>query len=234
MRLWRFTSPVDDTFAEGGQRGSWSAPAGGRVCPECSSSRQSRIQPLLLAWLPGSDLVGDFTWCGLAGEVAVTERVVAALRGHCHGFEPGAVEMVEDNEASASRRGKPRVRLPYSGPALHELWVTTWVHLDRDGSSVELERTCGTCHTEFWEVFGVERWDSHYDPERRRLVRTKTERLPKAGVFVQNAELAGASIFRVHEFPGWVFCTDVARALIQKEGFTNVAFLEMGETLNAL
>jgi len=232
MRIWQFTSPDDDdTFAAGGRRGSWSPV--GRVCPECSSSTERRTQSLLLAWLPGSDTVGDFTDCGFSHDFAVTERVVAALQDSFHGSEPGAVEMVKDHDYSPSRRGKRGVRLPYSGPALHELWVTTWVHLDRDRSSVELERTCSTCHIERWEVFGVERWDSDYDIERNQLVRTKTERLPNAGIFVREAELKGASIFRVHEFPGCVFCTDSVRELIEKEGFTNVAFLEMGDTLTA-
>ena len=233
MRIWRFTSPGEHGFAEGGQRGVWSTADGDGVCPECSTSRQRRIQPLMLAWLPGSDLVGDFTWCGLGGEVAVTERVVAALHDAVRGFEFGAVEMVEDDDEPSGRRGTRRVRLPYDGPALHELWVTSWVHLDRERSSVERERSCSTCGTEFWEVFGVERWVSYYDSDRRQLVRTKAERLPSAGVFVKDTDLAGAAIFRVHEFPGWVFCTDAVRELIEKEGCTNVSFLEMGDTLSA-
>ena len=139
--------------------------------------------------------------------------------------------MVQDPKLKRSARAKPRVWLPYEGPPLQEMWVTTWVHMDREGSSAELERRCGTCGTEFWELYGVERWDSHLDRERMELVRTHSDRLPGAGVFVLESDLAGADIFRIHEFPARVFCTDPVREFVEKEGFTNVSFLEMGETL---
>jgi hypothetical protein len=48
--------------------------------------------------------------------------------------------MVEDPDAP--KRGK-RVQLPYEGPPLHELWVTTVAAMDRDKSSTELEY--GSC-----------------------------------------------------------------------------------------
>lgn len=230
MRIWRFSSPADDRFASAGRRGSWTSPQDEGVCPECSASRQQRAKPLVIAWELGSDVVGDFVWPGFGGEVVVTDRVLGVLQERFSGFEPGRVEMVEDPNSPQARPRKPQVRLPYEGPSLHELWVTTWVHLDRDRSSVELERRCGTCGTEFWNIYGVERWDSHFDVGRRQLVRTKTERLPNAGAFVREADLGGADIFRVYEFPGWVFCTDLVREVIKKEEFSNVTFLEMGET----
>ena len=185
-----------------------------------------------MTWLPGSDLVGDFTWCGLDTDVAVTDKVMDVLLERFGGFEAGPVEMVDDPAVLRGKRRKPRVRLPYEGPPLHELWVTAWAHLDRQGSSAELEFSCGTCGTEQWQLYGVERWDSHFDAERWQLVETKTERLLGAGVMVRAEELAGAAVFRVHEFPGWPFCTDPVRALIEQEGFTNVAFLEMGDVVN--
>ena len=107
--------------------------------------------------------------------------------------------------------------------------MTTWVHLDTDRSSVELERRCGTCGTESWVVYGVERWDSHPDLGRGELIRTKTERLAKAGIFIKEDNLARADIFRVYELPGWTLCTDRVRETIEKEG-SNVTFLEMGDT----
>lgn len=81
-----------------------------------------------------------------------------------------------------------------------------------------------------WELFGVERWDSYYDQEKGELIRAKTERLPAAGVFVRESDLVGADIFGVYEFPAGVFCTDRVRELIEQENFSNVSFLEMGET----
>ena len=223
--LWRFADPGDHRFASAGRRGSWTAEVG--VCPECTASRQRRVQPLILVWQPGSDVVGDFVWP--ANDVVAAERVLAVLQKHFTGFEPGPVEMIDDGAVRGAKRGKPRVRLPYQGPPLYEVWVTASVHLDIERSSVELERRCGTCGTEFWQVYGVERWDTHFDMDRRELVRTKTERLPRAGIFVRGADLGGAAIFRMLEFPGAVFCTDAVRELIGKEGFSNAGFLEMGE-----
>lgn len=230
MRLWRFSDPSDDRFASAGRRGSWTEAAASGLCPECGDSQQVRVKPLILEWDPGSDRVGDFTWPGFGSEVVVVDRVLDVLRKHFEGFEPGPVEMVQDRKLKPGKRRKPRVWLPYEGPPLHELWVTTWVHMDRNRSSAELERRCGTCGTEAWELYGVERWDSHFDRERMELVRTKTDRLPGAGVFISEVDLAGADIFRVREFPAAVFCTDAVRALIDKESFSNVSFLEMGET----
>lgn len=183
---------------------------------------------MVIAWEPGSDEIGDFTWPGFDSEVVVTDAVLDELRPSS-GFDPGPVEVVEDADAS-KKRGK-RVEVPYRGPSLHELWVTVSVSLDRDRSSAELEHACPTCGAERWELYGVERWDSHFDQELKELVRTKTERLPNAGVFVRESELAGADVFRVREFPAWVFCTDSVRKAVEKAGFSNVSFLEMGETI---
>ena len=180
---------------------------------------------MLIAWEPGSDEVGDFSWPGFDSEVVVTDPVLEALRSFS-GFEPGPVEVVED--ADARRRRGTRVRLPYRGPRLHELWVTASVNMDRDRSSAELEHACPTCGAEQWELYGVERWDSHYDRGLQQLVRTKTERLPNAGVFVHETHLDGAQVFRVRELPAWIFCTDAVREVVQQAGFSNVAFLEMG------
>ena len=144
MRIWRFTDPSDYRFAEGGRRGSWTQPSEG-LCPECTASPEERTRPLILAWLPGSDTVGDFVWPGFDSEVVVTDDVLGALQSRFHGFEPGPVEMVEEKGVRARKRGDRQVRLPYHGPRLHELWVTAWAHLDPGRSSVELERRCGTC-----------------------------------------------------------------------------------------
>lgn len=226
MKLWRLSDPRGHEFAEAGLRGTWSNANDG-PCPECTASRQMREKPLVLAWQPGANEVGDFTWPGLGSDIVVAGRVLGLLQDHLSGFEAGPVEMTED--PNVSKRAK-RVLLPYKGPELHELWVTRWVHLDPVRSSVELENRCGTCGAERWEVYGVERWDSHFDPERKQLVRVKTERLPSAGILVSETDLAGDAIFRVHELPGWVFCTELVRELVEKEQFSNVSFLEMGDT----
>jgi hypothetical protein len=173
-------------------------------------------------------LVGDFVWPGFGSEVVAADHVFAALEPRFAGFERGPIEMVD--EPDLDQRGQPRVSLPYEGPALYELWTTAWVSADLERSTMRLERRCGTCGTEFWKVDGVERWDSTFDREKRQLVRTRAGLDGKSGIYVPRAKFGGADIFRVTQFPGWVFCWDGVRNFIRERGFTNVEFLEMGET----
>lgn len=75
MRVYHFAEPFDYRYARAGRRGTWFPNPGPGVCPECTASRQDRIAPLILEWLPDSDQVGDFTWPGVNDEVVVTQRV---------------------------------------------------------------------------------------------------------------------------------------------------------------
>lgn len=230
MRIWRFAAPRDSGFAEVERRGAWAPSTESGPCPECGTSRQRRVKPMRLVWKPGSDEVGDFVWAGFGPELVVAGRVSEAFTHYFSGFELGPVEMIDDLDLRASDRKLPRVTWPYVGPRLHELWVTCWVDLDRERSSAELERRCGTCGTEFWEAYGIERWHSHFDVERQQLVRELVPRAPKGGLFVSEEALAGRDVFRLRQFPAWTFCTDAVREHVEKESYTNVAFLEMGET----
>jgi hypothetical protein len=230
VRIWRFTSPRSETFATAERRGTWTESETGDACPECGAARQRREKPIVLFWQTGSDVIGDFLVTGFDSDVVVMERAAAALEERFTGFERGPVEIVDDPEAAAERRGR-RVPSPYSGPDLVELWIVRWVHLDQERSTAELEWRCGTCGYERWRLDGVERWDSYWDAEAKLLIPRKTTREPGAGVFVREEALEGADIFRVHEFPGWVFCTDRVRDFILEQRFTNVDFSEMGDIL---
>ena len=157
----------------------------------------------------------------------MADHAFRALEARFTGFERGPVEMVEERDVHVP---EPRVGLPYKGPALHELWTTTRASADLDRSTIRLQRSCDTCGTEFWEVHGAEHRDSAFDPERRKLVRSKVGRDQQSGIYVRRDELDGADIFRVAQFPAWVFCSDAVRDFIRERRFTNVEFLEMGET----
>jgi hypothetical protein len=229
MRIWRFADPGDYRFAQASRRGSWSPSAG--PCPECGASSQKRIQPLILEWEPGADVVGDFTWSGFGSDIAVTERVAEDLRSF-GGFQPGPIEMIQSLELSASdgvRPTRPRVSLPYQGPQLYELWVTQNVHLDLEKSSVRLIKACGTCGHRQYEVDGIERRELTWDAERGESVRAHIPRSQGKGLFVAAHVLAETAIFRTLEFPTWVLCTDRVKELVTQNGFTNVTFLEIGD-----
>jgi hypothetical protein len=113
---------------------------------------------------------------------------------------------------------------------VYDLWVTQQVRLDLGRSSVWLVKECKTCGRQQYAVDGIEKWETGWDKERRESVKAHIPRSRGLGLYVAEDALAGTAIFRTHEFPGWVLCTDVIKGLAEKEGFTNVSFLEAGET----
>ena len=234
MIIWRLFDPRDPTFAEAGWRGAWSESTG-QLCPECTASPQHRVQPLILEWEPGSDRIGDFTCTGICDGFAVTEPVGMELQRRFKGFELGPVEMIQAPKLKRpkrlTRRTKPRVWLPYTGSRLYELWLTTWVHMDRERTTAKLVRRCSTCGRERYELRGMEKTESKWDIERREGYDVHTPRTPGGGLYVGAAALEGADIFRVYEFSGWVFCTDRVKRFIEHQEFTNITFMEMGDAI---
>ncbi len=141
------------------------------------------------------------------------------------GFELGSVEMQENSERAKRRSKKPGVQLAFSGPKLWNLWVTVWKCADRDRSTIkEVKRESGTID---FELIGVQHFESLWDQQRMELVKQRHSRVDGQGLFVPSIQ----GIFRIEEFPAWVFCTDYVKRLIEEHGFTNVSFLEMGDTL---
>jgi hypothetical protein len=201
------------------------------VCPECRTPRHRRAEPLVVDWEPGSDAIGDFVWEGVGFRVIVSEPAFSLLKGRFRGFEAGPVEMAKEPSRAGRYRRQPRVRLPYAGPELRELRVTTWAHLDRERSSGEIELRCGTCEAELWKASGIERGETHWDMVARTLTYSRTKRVAGEGLSVHMADLSGADIFRVHELPGWIFCTDPAREFVEDRAFSNVVLLEMGDAI---
>jgi hypothetical protein len=55
-------------------------------------------------------------------------------------------------------------------------------------------------------------------------------RITGKGIHINQEDLQGADIFGVYEVPGWIFCTERAKRTIEEQRFTNVSFLEVGET----
>jgi hypothetical protein len=234
VRIWRLWDPRDDTFAEPSLRGAWSK-ATGELCPECTASSQHRVQPLIIEWESGSDLIGDFAASGFASDFVVKRKVGKELLKHFQGFELGPVEMPQNRKfrrpARLTRRTKPRVWLPYEGPELCELWVTALVPLERHRSTIKLVRKCDACGDERYEVTGVESYQSRFNLERKDLDIWHIPRTPGEGLFVRAEDLKGRDIFRVKEFDGWDMCTDRVKDFIEEQSFTNISFLEMGEVI---
>lgn len=226
MRVFRLADPKDYRFARASRIGTW-APLDACECPQCGNSRQRRVPPLVIEWEPGSDVVGDFTWPGFDDEVVISGSVVNCLSTF-RGFEAKPMEMHQNPELS-SREGAPRVWLPYEGEALSDLWVTAWASLDLERTTATCSEKCNDCGYEVWDLQGHERREFVFDVNKMSLVERHSDRLPGAGLFALRASLHGADIFRIREFPAWIFITERVKILIDQQSFSNVAFLEMGK-----
>ena len=217
MKIWKLSEPFGHQFARASRvGGTWQ-----------EGEYRERRRPLTIEWEPDSDVVGDFTWPGLGTDIVLAARVGEALAGaHVEGYELRPVRM-QPNSESAKRRSKKRVvKLPYQGPQLWDLWVTRWVQLDRQRSTVTEERGQGGVLV--YKVSGVEGEETSWDQQRMELVRRVRPRVQGHGIFL--APIRG--IFRVEEVPAWIFCTDDVKRLFEEHGFTNVSFFEMGEALD--
>jgi len=229
MKIWRMIpSLAENRFAQANRRGAWSE-SDLQGCSECSWPHERRVQPLIIEWEAGSDLLGDFTWPGWGTDVVVTNEVLTSLESCFSGFEPGAVEMVQNPKSRRSKRSKPRVWLPYHGPELFELWITANVDADKERSSIFIEDRCAQCGHETFRVEGIETITRRWDPERQELVVCHSPRVSGQGVFLGMSELREVDLFRVTQLPSWILCKCAVRDYLLERDFSNVAFLEVGE-----
>lgn len=214
MKLWRFSDPKDFSYARASRRGTW------------QGTPARRIRPLIVEWEPDSDVIGDFTWPGFDSDAIVTDDVGKTLqRAGVPGFELAPVQMVENSEQLKRHSKKPRVLLPYVGPQLWDLWVTAWTQIDRARSTVkEIQAEDGS---ESFQVSGVQRTDKIWDQVKGYLITREVPRTEGQGLFIPTTR----GIFRISEFPAWIFCTDDVKQVVEAHGFTNVSFLEMGDVL---
>ena len=226
MVIWRLGLPVDGAYAVADRRGAWARP---EPCPAgCDMAHERRVQPLVIEWQKGSDLVGDFTVTGVApDDIAVSARTGQELHDRYAGFDLGPVEMITTR--SVPRRAKI-VRLPYAGPKLLELWATAYVHLDPARSSVTLARECSVCGRSRWNVRDIERIERGYDRVKGEGWVRRIPRPSGKGAIIPAERLEGIDIFRLYELPGWICCTDRVRDFVLERSYTNASFFEVGET----
>ncbi|MFQ3870785.1 hypothetical protein ACLK25_19175 [Leptospira kirschneri] len=193
-----------------------------------SGDPPERIRPLVIEWEPGSDIVGDFTWPGFDDDIIVTEKVAKMLtRADVRGFSLGFVEMVQNSEPSKRRSKKKCIRLPYQGEKLWDLWIDALCNADkRSTMRVLREHADGRID---YEVDGVERREAVLNKECMKLVKIQRPRVVGQGIFVNRKDLHGATIFRVSQFPAWLFCSDEVKQIVEHNNFSNVSFMEMGD-----
>lgn len=120
-------------------RGTWSKSTG--ICPNCGQHGQHLIEPLQIEWEPGSDMIGDFSWCGFT--FAVKENAKQFFIQNRFECNFGKVEI---QKLSTKRRGRKIVPFPYKGPKIH--WVMPYKHinLDNEKSALEIKSDCKVCN----------------------------------------------------------------------------------------
>ena len=178
-------------------------------CPRCKLAARMRVPPLVIEWDYGSNVIADFTWPAGLGEVIVSDRVKTCfvMRGFSGvGFEP--VEMVQREGLKKPRRetkSKTRVWLPYSGPSLWSLVVTSLCNMDVALSARIIESECDGC-------------------DRTRMV----VRESAAPITIKPESWQGTDFFRIREMGGIVFISDSVKHAIEEHGFTNVQMKARG------
>jgi len=231
MKIWKLIDPVSgchriSPYADAGWRGSWSK---GHLCLECNRPAWERIPPLLLVWEPGSREISDFTF--VSGTFVATQSVLDFLQSRVRGIRPGPVKMIEeDKKPKNPQRARPRIWLPYEGPPLWELWTETCVHLDPDRTTAKRSK-CSLCGSLRYKLTGHERYDLVVHPQAYQMITRHRRRTPGKGLYIRKADLRGADYFGVHEFVFSTFCTDRFKTLVEKQGFTNIEFAEMGDAI---
>lgn len=224
MKIFRFSDPSNFTYAAAGRRGSWT--------PE-ENGPQSRVKPLIIEWLPGSNTLGDFIWPGFDSDIGVVESVGLELKEYFKGFQLGPVEMIQKKSLKKPKnlnRGKKRIWLPYEGPKWYGLWVDNFVSMDMEKSTIYYSSESSEQNTKDFNVIGYEEWDSFRCPKTKEIVYKKIPRISGMGIYINKNFLGGLDIFKLKGNFKWIFCTGKVREFILEKKYTNVEFLEMGET----
>jgi hypothetical protein len=187
---------------------------------------------LRVAWEHGSSVIGDFTW--VTRRWVVTDRVRDLLAPRVQGVAFFPVHMDQDprlkRPTRVTTRTKKSVWLPDDALPLWEMWVTAWVHPDRDRSSLRVIGSDAETGRPVYDLDGVETIKSHWDKVKRTLTRWREPRVPGQGLYVRAADVPGAWFFRIYEDFGRLVCTEPVKDLLQQHEITNLTFLEYGET----
>jgi hypothetical protein len=210
MKIYHFCDPQDYRFAQAIRRGTW-YPQGSKICPECKTSQQTRVSPLIIEWEPGSDEIGDFTWPSLGADLVVVQNVKDAFETQFNGIKFEPVEFWQARKTrkpkKITRRTKPRIWLPYSGPTLWDVIPKRWCNLDLIKSNVFVVKICSTCGKTIY----------HRPPVHQRYL------------VIDPKTWGGEDIFRIYEYSNMIYCTDKVKDFVERSGFSNVSFKEVGE-----
>jgi hypothetical protein len=189
-------------------------------CSECGLPQYERPpNHIVVEWDIGSDHVCDFTFA--IGPIVLKTEIADELLAHFAGFVKGEVRMIDHpnlrRPKKITKRTAKCVWLPYEGPPLCFMRMVKEVDF-HTSSTVEIESNCQKCKKLIYKEFhGIEEKDSV------RHVR----REPGKGFYFHKHAVNGADFFRP-KHTGFTLCTDKAKNFIEKRGYGNIEFLEVG------
>lgn len=203
------------------------------ACGTCGNWHVRDVPPLIIEWMPGSEVIGDFVWAH--GHVVVKASVIEALSERFHGAEAGPIEMWQDprlhRPRRVTRRTKPRVWLPYEGPPLVELVVPATVKADESRSTLKDHWVCHECGRPSGEVPGIERkWGDHLISGG--ITFQASPRQPGVGYLISSKEMGGLDFVRLYQAGGLILLTAPVKRFIEEREYSNIDFWEVGEVFD--
>jgi len=178
-------------------------------CPKCKMASRKRMPPLVIEWDYGSSIIGDFTWPQVLDELVVTDRVKRCfVESGFTGVRFESVEMIQKRGLKRPRKeskASKRVWLPYLGPPLWNIVVTSFCNMDLAQSGRSLIPECENC-------------------SRKRMIVHD----PASPLVVRGDTWEGADFFCIREMYNLVFVSKEVKQVIEERGFTNVEVKERG------
>jgi hypothetical protein len=171
------------------------------LCELCGSQLSRLVEPLQITWDEGSDVIGDFSWCGYT--MVITDRVKSALCEAGYPCRFGKVEVIPYPYEQSKR--KRQVPYPYNGTGLHWLMARDHIRLDEKESKVKLEADCVLC-------------------------KEKRYTFKREGIVIDEPAWGSQHIFEIEQFDpsGAAFVTEQGLEVMLVNRFTNLAHPEAG------
>lgn len=198
MRIYLLINWEDYDFARFSHTGTWSEET--ESCAKCEYSNQHLIEPLQIEWEPGSDSIGDFSWCGYT--IIVLDRVKEYLIEKEFGCDFGKIEVKKTTTPKKKRKNIP---FPYKGPTLNWLMPKKVINLDTKKSGLEIDENCSICN--------------------RLQFRFKMD-----GLVIPKEEIKGLKMFKITQFghSSATFITEDSLKELLDQNFSNFWYKEAG------
>ena len=212
MKIWRPVDPNNHAFAQANRIGTW------------AEDGKTRISPLVIEWISGSKIVGDFIWPGINTDIVVRTSIGNLLTDQFGSILLDSIQMVQSAEEPKNRtRARPRVWLPYDGPELSDFQVEKFLDYDVSRSTFETNQEGRIQFT------GGEHEETKYDVVTGNFRVKRIPRVLNQGIFIKSSKIQGDCFFKLRNFDPIIYCTDGVKNFIEDKRMTNIDFYEDGE-----